>query len=343
VDYQDSLLETDVGILRQFFSYPNPVQVIFRPIQGAAYVAYGAGDASGEGFGANIHPLGPPLLLQHGFWCTEELEQSSNWRELRNLVEAVRIEAECGRLAGRELWLAADNSTAASAYHRGAAGSPKLHQLATKLRMLTLVRNFVLHIFHVAGTRMIEIGVDGLSRGEKHVGALSDTPQSAAPLHLSPTQRSPALIAWLCTWLGNDHKIATPKDWFHDAQQVSDDGSFETWVWDLPPGAALAALEELGTARLKRHERLQGVVLVPQLLQYEWRRRFCKIVDVYFVLAAGAIPEWPAHMHESLTVGIFLPLCRYRAFQSTLDCSALGMQMVTLSLQCSFKTAVKRT
>jgi hypothetical protein len=209
------LLRSDVGTLRQFFAGPNQVQVIFRPIQGAAYVAYGAGDASGEGFGAHIHPLGLPPLLRHGFWCTEELEQSSNWRELRNLVDAVRVEAESGRLAGQELWLTTDNTTAAAAYHRGTAGTPKLHQLAMELRMLTLVGNFVLNIFHVAGTRMIEIGVDGLSCGEKHIGALADTPQSAAPLHLSPTQRSPALKTWLTNWLGGDVRIATPKDWFH--------------------------------------------------------------------------------------------------------------------------------
>jgi hypothetical protein len=245
------ILKMDADVLRQFFAHPKPVQVIFRPIQGAAYVAYGAGDASGEGFGANIHPLGLPPLLRHGFWCTEDSEQSSNWRELRNLVDAVRVEAESGRLAGRELWLATDNSTAAAAYHHGAAGSPKLHELATELRMLTLVGNFVLNIFHVAGTRMIEIGVDGLSRGEKHIGALADTPQSAAPLHLSPTERSPALKAWLREWLDADLRITKPKDWFHDAQQLGQERGSETWVWDLPPGAALPALEELGTARLK--------------------------------------------------------------------------------------------
>jgi hypothetical protein len=306
------LLRIDVDILLKFFSHPNPVQVIFRLIRGAAYVAYGAGDASGEGFGSNIHPLGLAPLLRHGFWCTEDSEQSSNWRELRNLVDAVRVEAESGRLAGRELWLATDNSTAAAAYHHGAAGSPRLHQLATELRMLTLVGNFVLNIFHVAGTRMIEIGVDGLSRGEKHIGALLGTPQSAAPLHLSPLERAPLLRAWLEGWIGEEFRVAEPIDWFHAAQHTGQDGASGVWVWDLPPGAALAALEELGTARLKRHEQLQGVVLVPQLLQNEWRRRFCKIVDFYFVVPAGAITEWPANMHEALTVGIYLPLCRYR-------------------------------
>jgi hypothetical protein len=306
------LLRIDVDILLKFFSHPNPVQVIFRPIRGAAYVAYGAGDASGEGFGSNIHPLGLAPLLRHGFWCTEDSEQSSNWRELRNLVDAVRVEAESGRLAGRELWLATDNSTTAAAYHHGAAGSPRLHQLATELRMLTLVGNFVLNIFHVAGTRMIEIGVDGLSRGEKHIGALLGTPQSAAPLHLSPLERAPPLRVWLEGWIGEEFRVAEPIDWFHAAQHTGQDGASGAWVWDLPPGAALAALEELGTARLKRHEQLRGVVLVPQLLQNEWRRRFCKIVDFYFVEPAGAITEWPANVHEALTVGIYLPLCRYR-------------------------------
>jgi hypothetical protein len=301
-----------VGVLRRFFAHPNPVQVIVRPIQGAAYVAYGAGDASGEGFGANIHPLGLPPLLRHGFWCTEQSEQSSNWRELRNLVDAVRLEAESGRLAGRELWLATDNATAASAYYRGAAGSPKLHELVTELRLLTLAGNFVLSVFHIAGTRMIEIGVDGLSRGEKHIGALAEAPESAAPLHLSPLQRSPALKTWLEEWIGEGFKVATPKDWFHDAQLAGGGGQDETWIWDLPPGAALAALEELGLARLKRHELVRAVVLVPQLLQHEWRRRFCRIVDSYFVIPAGSIPEWPSSMHEALTVGLCLPLFRYR-------------------------------
>jgi hypothetical protein len=84
----------------------------------------------------------------------------------------------------------------------------------------------------------------------------------------------------------------------------------QTWIWDLPPAAAIHALEELGNARLKRHGVLRGVVLIPQLLQPEWTRRFTRVVDFYFVIQAGAIPEWPDKMHEALTVGIFLPLLR---------------------------------
>jgi hypothetical protein len=186
--------------------------------------------------------------------------------------------------------------------------------MVTELKLLSLRGNFVLNSFHISGTRMIQIGVDALSRGELHVGALGASCSSAAPLHLSPIQRSPLLKGWVQSWTCDGAKIATPESWFHEAQQAGDYTELyqksQTWVWDLPPAAAIHALEELGNGRLKRHGVLRGIVLVPQLLQPEWLRRFTRIVDFYFVIPAGAIPEWPQDMHESLTVGIFLPLLR---------------------------------
>jgi hypothetical protein len=309
-------LRDDVETLLCFFAPDSPVQLIVRPIMGACYVAYGAGDASGEGFGSSIHPLGMEPLLRQGFWCTESAEESSNWREFRNLLDAVQVESDKGRLAGRELWLATDNSTAAQAFAKGASKSRRLHDMVTELKMLTLRGNFVLNIFHISGTRMIQIGVDALSRGDLHVGALGSSETSAAPLHLSPIQRSPALRDWVDGWTRDKAKLATPEDWFHAAQQA---GEFaqrhpepQTWVWDLPPAAAIHALEELGNGRLKRHGFLRGVVLIPHLLQPEWSRRFNRVVDLYFVLPAGAIPEWSPNMHEPLTIGLFLPLLRVK-------------------------------
>jgi hypothetical protein len=309
-------LGDDVAVLLQFFAPSTPVQIIVRPVQGACYVAYGAADASGEGFGSALHPLGMEPLLRQGFWCTEASEQSSNWRELRNLLDAVTQECKIGRLAGRELWLATDNATAVAAYHHGSSSSRALHNLVTELRLLALRGNFVVNIFHISGTRMIEIGVDALSRGEMHLGDLGAVPLSAAPLHMSPMQRSPALAYWVRSWLDASATIALPSDWFLDAQQVGaqhgDSPTSQSWVWDLAPAAAIHALEELGAARLKRHELLRGLVLVPNLLQHEWHRRFIRVVDLYFQIAPGSIAEWPLTMHEPLTVGLFLPLLRFR-------------------------------
>ena len=308
------LLFSDVQVLQRFFAPDIPLQVLVRPVEGAVYVAYGAGDASGEGFGSRIKPLEMQPLLRRGFWCTEDSEESSNWRELRNLVDAIREEAERGRLVGREVWLATDNTTAATAYYKGSSTSEALHQMVTELRLLTLRGNFLLHLFHIAGTRMIAIGVDGLSRGELQLGALENlAPECAIPLHLSAIQRSPSLRAWLQSWLTEEPRIAHPSDWFHNAQQAGEHETpleTVTWIWDLPPAAALHAIEELGSGRLKRHHVLRGVVLVPALLRHEWMRRFARVVDFYMTIPAGAIPEWPGSMHEPLTVGFYLPLLR---------------------------------
>ena len=76
-------------------------------------------------------------------------------------------------MTGRELRLATDNMTCETTFYRGSSTSRALHELMVDLRLLTIRGNFVLHVVHIAGTRMIEIGVNGLSRGETHLGALN--------------------------------------------------------------------------------------------------------------------------------------------------------------------------
>jgi hypothetical protein len=215
--------------------------VLVRQVAGACFVAYGAGDASEEGFGTRIRPHGMEPLLRRDFWCTEDSENSSNWREMRNLLDALHLEVKWERLVGRELWLATNNLTSASAYFKGSSTSRTLHDMVTELRELTLKGNFVLQIFHIAGTRMIQIGVDALSRGELPAGALAQAPDNAAPLHQSPLKRSPDLLEWMSRWIG-EYKLATPNDWFYNSHQGGHTQQerlvSETWVWKVALAAA---------------------------------------------------------------------------------------------------------
>ncbi len=72
---------------------------------------YGFGDASSAGFGSTVErPKG--LHGQYGLWGADEDHQSSNYRELRNLVETVEEEAAEGYLKDGEFWLFTDNSMA---------------------------------------------------------------------------------------------------------------------------------------------------------------------------------------------------------------------------------------
>ncbi len=95
----------------------------------------------------------------------DDKEQSSNYRELCNLVDTVEEEANEGHLRDRELWLFTDNSTAESCFFRGGSSPKLLHELVLRLREAEMEHGFALHVVHVAGTRMIAQGTDGLSRG----------------------------------------------------------------------------------------------------------------------------------------------------------------------------------
>jgi hypothetical protein len=69
---------------------------------------------------------------------------------------------------------------------------------------------------------------------------------------------------------------------------------------------------QLAVGRGKRHNVLQGVVLIPRLLKPEWFRRFARLVDCYFVVPAGA-PFWGREMLEPLFMGLYFPLLKYRS------------------------------
>jgi hypothetical protein len=60
-------LEADVAAMKRLLVGDSPVQVIVRPVRGPLWVAYGGGDASGEGLGSQIVPKGFEPLVRKGF------------------------------------------------------------------------------------------------------------------------------------------------------------------------------------------------------------------------------------------------------------------------------------
>jgi hypothetical protein len=249
----------DLEAMEKLTSSPSPLMVVLRPVRGIYYLAYGFVDASEEGFGGSLRKKGKlarDLLkaARLGFWCSAVSERSSNYREFRNLVEHIRKEARMGLLAGLEVWIYTDNQVTESIWYNGTSGERTLFDLVLDLKMVMLEGNFILHVVHVAGTRMIAEGTDGLSRGEIMASALMDDFAHRVPQGKFALDRSPNLGLWLKDWIDPSYKIATPKDWFWGAQHLLD-FSFPpqkiTWVWDIPPAAAPHILEELAMARSK--------------------------------------------------------------------------------------------
>ena len=313
------LLTRNARTLSRLVSGTSPIQLIVRPIRGSDNVAYAGSDASGEGFGVRDWMPDKPGEFVFGFWHRTTVGSSSNWREMKAALDKMKQDVQSGRLQGREVWFVTDNSTLERAYYKGYSSSVELYEMVEELRALTLVGGFVLRIVHVAGTRMIELGIDGLSRGELELGLMSKPLRDSIPLAETPIERSPGgLLDWIQEIVGTSQqqvRVATPMDWHYNAQQsdaTSNQSKSEVWIWDLPPAAGHYALEELAMGRTKRRDLLTGIVLIPNLMMPEWYRRLSKTVDVHFRLPAGALPEWPSCMHESLTVGIYLPVFRHR-------------------------------
>jgi hypothetical protein len=66
------------------------------------------------------------------------------------------------------VFLYTDNQTAEGSYFRGTAKSRALFELIVTLYNLQMQFDFILHVVWIAGTRMIQQGAYGLSRGEEN-------------------------------------------------------------------------------------------------------------------------------------------------------------------------------
>ena len=99
-------------------------------------------------------------------------EDSSNFREFQNQIETLELEHDSGNLDNLEVFVCTDNEVTEQAFYKGNSKSPQLFELVLRLRKLQQFAGCKLYVIHVAGTRMIEQGTDGLSRELLYEGLL---------------------------------------------------------------------------------------------------------------------------------------------------------------------------
>ena len=316
-------LVSDVHCLLQLFQHDQPAVRLVRPTS-IAVVVYGFGDASKGGFGSTLGRLDGTTTFRYGTWGRDGDSVSSNFRELANLVHTVEAGVADGSLQGTELFLFTDNQTAEGAYYKGNTDSETLFQLVLRLRLLDMTGHLRLHIIHVAGSRMINQGTDGLSRGDYTTGVMAGHDfLTFVPLHVPALTGHPPLLDWVRSWTDSpDLAPLSYCDWFstgHGLEDVPRDpaGSWEPrlnsrtlFLWAPPPALASTALNELLLSRHKRTQ-LTHVFLCPRLFTHAWRRKLHKVADIVLELPAGLHPEWPSAMHEPLLIGLTLPFLSF--------------------------------
>ena len=308
---------------------------------------YGFGDASKAGFGSTLEEANGSVWFRLGVWGCSLEEESSNFRELTNLVESIEERIAEGGLRGSEIFLFTDNSTAEAAFYKGTSSSEKLFEAILRLRTLEVKEGVVIHFIHVAGTRMIVQGTDGLSRGDLGEGIMNGGNMlSYIPLHLNALERAPRLKQWIGSWLtpnekGEEITFLDYEGWFergHDiiGGKLNLDGIWSpeykrgTYVWTPPPAGGLTAVEQLRRARVKR-EWSTHVVIVPRLMSAEWKKQLFRVSDLFIELPFDDIWEKEIQ-HEPLIFAVVFPFLSHRPWQLKRSPAFLGMGNVLRSL-----------
>ena len=315
----------------------TPPQIIVRSTT-SLLVVYGFADASGSGFGNSLLIQGE-VRYRIGVWGSDESKNSSNWRELENLVQSMEKIGKQGWLAGTIVMLATDNEVAERAFYKGNSSDEKLFELVVRMKKLELEYGCQLNVTHVAGTRMIVQGTDGILKGVLDRGvACGQKMLEHCPWGKSATEVSTSLVSTFNGWCGRDLKVLRPEDWYesgHDivGWQMVKDGIkhpiIETgaYLWCPPPAAADACIEQLQIARGKRKHSLH-VMVIPKLMTPMWLKNLNKVSDLTFQIAPTH-EFWSPHLHENLIVAFIFPFLPYRPWQlrSTPKMLSMGQEL----------------
>jgi hypothetical protein len=132
----------------------------------------GSRSASGSGSGDTFEWVDsgkgslPRMEALMGAWNGTVHIFTSNWREIRTVVETLKIEEVVfNKLRGRMVFNFTDNEVTSNIFKKGSSKTLSLNRLVQQLKAPELALGCRLEVIHVPGTTMITQGTDGLSRG----------------------------------------------------------------------------------------------------------------------------------------------------------------------------------
>jgi hypothetical protein len=256
----------DLRALLELTATIEPPKIQVRPMATAA-AGFMFGDVSGVGFGQSLwFPGGDDVDVFYGLWNTKAAGNSSNWKEFYNQVLGIERGIEKGTIpTGTKIFLFTDNFVTERAYYRGTSKSKMLFDLILRLHKLEMLGKLFIHLIWVAGTRMIEQGTDGVSRGDLSNGVMSGKNMlEFVPLDQGIDTRGPELVAWLIDAAGGDWTVLEPRNWFHDVH--TQNGNY---IWCPPPAVGEAALEQLCETRHTQPWNAH-MFLCPALMTSRW-------------------------------------------------------------------------
>lgn len=298
-------MRRDVKAMVELTDTVEPPKVAVRATK-SLLALYLPGDASGTGLGTAIYSE-KGILYKSAMWETTYAQESSNFREAYNLtMELIGLIME-GQMEGREVFLITDNSVFESCFYKGYSDSPKLTDIIFDLRKAQRDGGVIVHVIHVAGKRMKEMGIDDLSRGHLMDGIIAGKhPLSFFPFNEGANERSgsklkPWIESWWENWDGGPLVEMTKDLWF-ESRHVKG-----ARLW-MPPPAAMGTVMEVFNEDRIADMKTTHIFAIPRLMTHLWRKKLGKRADVIFEVATGTNHFWDKTQHEPLIIAIVFPL-----------------------------------
>lgn len=230
-------------------------------------------------------PLPPRVVVNFG----------SNIKELRRILIQMEAHASAHKAGGPSVFGCTvfdftDSQYTSDVLERGKAETNEGNAIIRAIRRICIALRAKLHVFHVAGTRLVENGVDGLSRKvavttqQLHITNWAEA--------LAPASPSPTITRVVDTVFGSGRKVAT---------QPLKPGQLKGGRWLVYPQPwSASSWSEAAKLSLVMDPSTDIVVVIPRRGESLWRRPFKQIFVEIGSVVAGAWSGWPSEMHESL-------------------------------------------
>ena len=135
-----------------------------------------------------------------GVWGARSKTNTSNWKELRTIQEALEQEVGKDRVRHHTVFYFPDNLVSYYVIQGGSSRTPALQKLVLRIKELEQELGCHFEVVHVPGTMMIWQGTDGLSRGLWM--SPERRPMGINQKLFDPVPYSPELGRWAAAQLG---------------------------------------------------------------------------------------------------------------------------------------------
>jgi hypothetical protein len=229
---------------------------------------FGNGSGTGtDGTGVFYnHPQPGARESWMGTWTVHATPESSNWKELRTLVEVMRQEPiATSRFRGHKVFYFTDNMVTYDVFRKGNSTSPKLRALVRELKRLEILHGCQLEVIHMPGNVIIAKGSDGLSHGVWNTPLQVPRVFPVAEL-FEPFVPTPAVVAWAYAQAGvpqsPDVRVFDDTDpWWRSAIVK------QNCVWSVSPTVARQAFTTAALAWVESPLDSSHLFIVPRVMQ----------------------------------------------------------------------------